>query len=120
VDGPAERAERRRVATAVSVCRRVEAPQRADGWTPLDRPLTAIEADVQRMVVPDDIKRFAHDEGYNSAVEADPRRRLDAWLQGSRVATIKPLRCSLEFNEVMRRGGFDAVVVTRLSSADSA
>ena len=39
-----------------------------------------------------------------------PSVPLDAWLKGSRAKPIRPLHWALEFPEVMRHGGFDAIV----------
>ncbi len=38
------------------------------------------------------------------------RATIDGWLRGGRLQPIHPLHWPLEFPEVMRRGGFDAVV----------
>ena len=80
-----------------------------DGFTPFDRRLTSIEEKVQLAVRPEAAERLAH-EHYDSPVEAALRKQLDTWLKGPRQEPIKPLHWSLEFPEVMRRGGFDAVV----------
>jgi hypothetical protein len=60
-----------------------------------------VEGDVQRLLIQGDIK---------SPLEREFRIRIDTWLQGRRTAPIRPLHWPLEFPEVMRRGGFDAVV----------
>lgn len=43
-------------------------------------------------------------------LEAELRATLDEWLKGPRKEPIRPFHWALEFPEVMRRGGFDAVV----------
>ena len=35
---------------------------------------------------------------------------IDMWLRGSPLEPIRPLHWALEFPEVMRHGGFDAIV----------
>lgn len=45
-----------------------------------------------------------------SPVEARLRDAIGEWLRGPRPQQVRPLHWPLEFPEVMRRGGFDAVV----------
>ena len=61
----------------------------------------ASPSDAQRLLTQDDIE---------SPLERAFRARLDAWLQGPRPEPIRPLHWALEFPEVMRHGGFDAIV----------
>ena len=74
------------------------AGQPADAF---DARLNGIEGDAQRLLTED---------GIESPLERAFRARLDAWLQGPRAEPIRPLHWALEFPEVMRRGGFDAIV----------
>jgi len=46
----------------------------------------------------------------DSPAEAYLRKTIGDWLTGQRAQTIRPFHWALEFPEVMRRGGFDAVV----------
>ncbi|GLZ09551.1 hypothetical protein Acsp03_70170 [Actinomadura sp. NBRC 104412] len=55
---------------------------------------------------PDDFAR----EPASSPVEALLHDKLESWLKGTRKTSVKPFHWSLEFPEVMRRGGFSAVV----------
>jgi hypothetical protein len=45
-----------------------------------------------------------------SPLERAFRAKLDEWLRGPRPESIRPLHWALEFPEVMRRGGFNAIV----------
>lgn len=49
-------------------------------------------------------------EAATSPLEEQLRGKLGSWLKGMRKAPIKPFHWTLEFPEVMRRGGFSAVV----------
>jgi hypothetical protein len=80
-----------------------------NGFTPFEQRLNTIQARVQQTVRPD-IQRLAGDEEYESPVEQELRKQLTTWLKGTRKDPIKPLHWAMEFPEVMRRGGFDAVV----------
>jgi hypothetical protein len=88
----------RDLADAVSAAALSTAGQPADAF---DSRLNGIEADAQRLLIQDGIK---------SPLERAFRARLDAWLKGPRAEPIRPLHWALEFPEVMRRGGFDAIV----------
>ncbi|MGH3550407.1 MAG: Eco57I restriction-modification methylase domain-containing protein, partial [Pseudonocardiaceae bacterium] len=72
----------------------------ADHEEGLDDRLTAIADDVDLLM------RDAADP----SLEERLRETVDGWLRGGRDDTIRPLHWPLEFPEVMRRGGFDAVV----------
>ena len=88
----------RHLADAVSAAALSTAGQPADAF---DSRLNGIEGDAQRLL---------NQDGIESPLEAAFRARLDAWLKGPRAEPIHPLHWSLEFPEVMRRGGFDAIV----------
>src|ERR1017187_7644577 len=88
----------RQIADAVSAAALSTAGQPADAF---DSRLNGIEADAQRRPPQDDIE---------SPLEHAFRVRLDAWLKGPRAEPIRPLHWALEFPEVMRHGGFDAIV----------
>src|SRR5271165_998405 len=88
----------RDLADAVAAAALSTAGQPADVF---DDRLTGVEGDVQRLLTQGDIE---------SPLEREFRIRIDTWLQGRRTAPIRPLHWPLEFPEVMRRGGFDAVV----------
>ena len=88
----------RQIADAVSAAALSTAGQPADAF---DSRLNGIEGDAQRLLTQD---------GNESPLERVFRARLDAWLKGSRAEAISPLHWALEFPEVMRRGGFDAIV----------
>lgn len=49
-------------------------------------------------------------DGAGSKVERALRATIDEWLTGGRDAPIRPLHWPLEFPEIMRSGGFHAVV----------
>ncbi|MEV4251565.1 type IIL restriction-modification enzyme MmeI [Spirillospora sp. NPDC049652] len=49
-------------------------------------------------------------EPASSPVEVLLREKVESWLRGTRKTPVKPFHWSLEFPEVMRRGGFSAVV----------
>ena len=88
----------RDLADAVSAAALSTAGQPADAF---DARLNGIEGDAQRLLTQD---------GIESPLERAFRARLDAWLKGPRAEPIRPLHWALEFPEVMRRGGFDAIV----------
>ena len=88
----------RDLADAVSAAALSTAGQPADAF---DSRLNGIEGDAQRLLTQD---------GIESPLERAFRARLDAWLKGPRAEPIRPLHWALEFPEVMRRGGFDAIV----------
>jgi hypothetical protein len=88
----------RDLADAVSAAALSTAGRPADAF---DSRLNGIEADAQRLLIQD---------GIESPLERAFRARLDAWLKGPRAEPIRPLHWALEFPEVMRRGGFDAIV----------
>ena len=88
----------RNLADAVSAAALSTAGQPADAF---DSRLNGIEGDAQRLLTQD---------GIESPLERAFRARLDAWLKGPRAEPIRPLHWALEFPEVMRRGGFDAIV----------
>ena len=88
----------RDLADAVSAAALSTAGQPEDAF---DSRLNGIEGDVQRLLT---------QEGIESPLEHAFRARLDAWLKGPRAEPIRPLHWALEFPEVMRHGGFDAIV----------
>ena len=88
----------RDLADAVSAAALSTAGQPADAF---DSRLNGIEGDAQRLLTQD---------GIESPLERAFRAQLDAWLKGPRAEPIRPLHWALEFPEVMRRGGFDAIV----------
>ena len=88
----------RDLADAVSAAALSTAGQSADAF---DSRLNGIEGDAQRLLTQD---------GIESPLERAFRARLDAWLKGPRAEPIRPLHWALEFPEVMRQGGFDAIV----------
>ena len=88
----------RNLADAVSAAALSTAGQPADAF---DSRLNGIEGDAQRLLTQD---------GIESPLERAFRARLDAWLKGPRAEPIRPLHWALEFPEVMRHGGFDAIV----------
>lgn len=91
-------AKLRQIADAVSAAALSTAGQSADAF---GSRLNGIEGDAQRLLTQGSIE---------SPLERAFRARLDAWLKGPRAEPIRPLHWALEFPEVMRRGGFDAVV----------
>ena len=91
-------AKLRDLADAVSAAALSTAGQPADAF---DSRLNGIEGDAQRLLTQDDIE---------SPLERAFRARLDVWLKGPRAEPIRPLHWALEFPEVMRHGGFDAIV----------
>ena len=88
----------RYLADAVSAAALSTAGRPADVF---DSRLNGIESDARRALTQDDIK---------SPLERAFRARIDAWLTGPRAEPIRPLHWALEFPEVMRDGGFDAIV----------
>lgn len=88
----------RQLADAVSAAALSTAGQPEDAF---DSRLNGIEGDAQRLLTQDDIE---------SPLERAFRARLDAWLKGPRAEPIRPLHWALDFPEVMRHGGFDAIV----------
>ena len=66
-----------------------------------DDRLTTLDVDVQTLLTQNEIE---------SPLERAFREKIDAWLQGPRAEPIRPLHWALEFPEVMRDSGFDAVV----------
>jgi hypothetical protein len=88
----------RHLADAVSAAALSTAGQPEDAF---DSRLNGIEGDAQRLLTQD---------GIESPLERAFRARLDTWLKGPRAEAISPLHWALEFPEVMRRGGFDAIV----------
>ncbi len=88
----------RDLADAVSAAALSTAGQPAGAF---DARLTSLSDQVQRLL--------SDDEPAPPLTEA-LRRTIDPWLRGSRQAPIRPLHWALEFPEVMRRGGFDAIV----------
>jgi hypothetical protein len=91
-------AKLRQIADAVSAAALSTAGQPADAF---DSRLNGIEGDAQRLLTQD---------GIESPLERAFRAQLDAWLKGPRAEPIRPLHWAIEFPEVMRRGGFDAIV----------
>ncbi|GGV42967.1 hypothetical protein GCM10010182_79560 [Actinomadura cremea] len=78
----------------------------------LDARLDDLADDVQavlRSERAEQIKDLAR-EAPPSPLEGELRGKLQSWLKGTRKAPIKPFHWPLEFPEVMRRGGFSAVV----------
>ncbi len=74
--------------------------ERDDEEEDLDDRLSAIADDVDLLMR----------DGADPSLEDRLRETVDGWLRGGRVDPIRPLHWPLEFPEVMRRGGFDAVV----------
>ncbi|MGH3769888.1 MAG: Eco57I restriction-modification methylase domain-containing protein [Pseudonocardiaceae bacterium] len=74
--------------------------KRDDDEEDLDARLSAIADDVDLLM------RDAADP----SLEQRLRETVEGWLRGGRLEPIHPLHWPLEFPEVMRRGGFDAVV----------
>jgi hypothetical protein len=66
-----------------------------------DDRLSSISDEAQRLLAQQEIR---------SPLERAFRVKLDRWLRGPRPEAIRPLHWALEFPEVMRRGGFDAIV----------
>jgi hypothetical protein len=62
------------------------------------------------VVIADEAQRLLIQNDFDSPLELVFRARLEAWLRGPRLDPIRPLHWALEFPEVMRHGGFDAVV----------
>ncbi|GAA4240015.1 hypothetical protein GCM10022254_63140 [Actinomadura meridiana] len=78
----------------------------------LDDRLLGLADDVQAVLGaerPEGTKEFAR-ESTPSVLEKQLRDTLENWLKGTRKAPVKPFHWPLEFPEVMRRGGFTAVV----------
>jgi Eco57I restriction-modification methylase/MmeI, target recognition domain len=59
--------------------------------------------------IADDVDLLMRDLA-DPSLEHRLRATIDGWLRGGRPVPIRPLHWPLEFPEVMRRGGFDAVV----------
>jgi len=74
--------------------------EKGDDEEDLDDRLSAIADDVELV-----IRDLA-----DPSLEDRLRATIDGWLRGGRTVPIRPLHWPLEFPEVMRRGGFDAVV----------
>lgn len=87
----------RDLADAVTAAALSTAEQPTDA---LDARLTGLSEQSQRIVQGE----------LESPLEQAFRAQLEAWLRGSRSEAIRPLHWVLEFPEVMRHGGFDAVV----------
>ncbi|MEV5826050.1 type IIL restriction-modification enzyme MmeI [Spirillospora sp. NPDC052242] len=78
----------------------------------LDARLDDLANDVQAVLRSErveQIKDLAR-EAPPSPLEGELRGKLHSWLKGTRKAPVKPFHWPLEFPEVMRRGGFSAVV----------
>lgn len=60
--------------------------------------------------VADEVLHLLADDVTESPLERALRAKLTPWLQGPRAESIRPLHWPLEFPEVMRNGGFTAVV----------
>src|ERR1017187_4975345 len=88
----------RQIADAVSAAALSTAGQPADAF---DSRLNGIEGDAQRLLTQD---------GIETPLERALRARPDTWPTGPRAEPIRPLHWALECPEVMRRGGFDAIV----------
>ena len=87
----------RDITDAVAAAALSTAGQSADA---LDSRLTGLSEQAQRII-----------EGeIESPLEQAFRAKLDAWLRGPRPEPIRPLHWALEFPEVIRRGGFNAIV----------
>jgi hypothetical protein len=65
-----------------------------------DDRLTSLSEQAQRLIQGE----------MGSPLEREFRNKLDSWLRGPRPEPIRPLHWPLEFPEVMRRGGFSAIV----------
>jgi hypothetical protein len=72
--------------------------QSADAF---DNRLASVSDEAQRLIVQQEIK---------SPLERAFRVKLNRWLSGPRAEPIRPLHWALEFPEVMREGGFNAIV----------
>jgi len=88
----------RDLADAVAAAALSTAGQPSDAF---DDRLTSVADEVQTLLTQHHVE---------SPLERAFRARLDTWLQGGRPEPIHPLHWALEFPEVMRRGGFDAIV----------
>ena len=69
--------------------------------TAFDNRLASISDEAQRLLAQHEIQ---------SPLERAFRIKVDRWLRGPRPEPIRPLHWALEFPEVMRRDGFNAVV----------
>jgi hypothetical protein len=101
--GKLQRAERltfrlRDLADAVAASALATAGQSADAF---DDRLTSVA---------DEVLDLLSDDAVDSPLEQALRVKLTPWLQGPRPEPIRPLHWPLQFPEVMRNGGFDAVV----------
>ena len=88
----------RDLADAVAAAALSTAGQSAEAF---DDRLTSISAEAQHLLIQGEIE---------SPLECEFRGKLNAWLRGSRSESIRPLHWALEFPEVMRLGGFNAIV----------
>jgi len=88
----------RDLADAVSAVALSTAGQSAEKF---DDRLTSISDEAQRLLAQQEIK---------SPLERAFRVKLDRWLRGPRPDPIRPLHWALEFPEVMRSGGFVAII----------
>lgn len=74
-----------------------------------DDRLVSISDAIQATLIARKIKQLAHG-AEDSPVEQSVRDQLAIWLKGGRKEPVNPLHWPLEFPEVMRRGGFAAIV----------
>ncbi|WP_200826978.1 Eco57I restriction-modification methylase domain-containing protein [Thermomonospora echinospora] len=75
----------------------------------LDERLLELADKVKAALTAERIKELTRDDR-RSPLEEELRATLHTWLKGPRKEPIKPFHWALEFPEVMRRDGFDAVV----------
>jgi hypothetical protein len=68
-----------------------------------------VDLDDRLSGIADDVDLLMRDLA-DPSLEDRLRATIDGWLRGGRPVPIRPLHWPLEFPEVMRRGGFDAVV----------
>ncbi|MGQ0777202.1 MAG: Eco57I restriction-modification methylase domain-containing protein, partial [Pseudonocardiales bacterium] len=67
------------------------------------------DLDHRLRAIADDVDLVIRDRA-DPSLEDRLRATINSWLRGARPEPIRPLHWPLEFPEVMRRGGFDAVV----------
>ncbi|MGW3467689.1 Eco57I restriction-modification methylase domain-containing protein [Saccharopolyspora sp. NPDC000995] len=70
----------------------------------------AVDLDTRLIGVSGDMEAFLRRKNGESRAEGQLRNLIDSWLRGARPQPVRPFHWPLEFPEVMRRGGFDAVI----------
>jgi hypothetical protein len=106
-----ELADRLRIAADSVVAAALSTAEQAHRrpWDPDDEDTPDEKYDDLLNEISDDVMATL-DDYTDSVLEQRVRGILEGWLRGPRTESIRPLHWPLEFPEVMRRGGFEAVV----------